>query len=137
MPYIRNDQADISVSLDGVIKGDSWFSVAGGSLVAPGSKTRPGGMGAEVSVGSQASRGDVTVEVQMSDVVLAWHKGFEARVGPGRIKVGYRFLGPEKTPYGITHTVVGTLKECALPDMGGDSTVAMYKIVVECDEKAA
>lgn len=139
MPYIREDQADIRVTVDGVPFGDSWFSVEGGNLEADDSKTRPGGMGSEVSLGGPASRDDVTVETQLTDISMGWHKTLEQKVIEGApVKVGYTFLNRFKQPVGESHTVVGTLKSARLPNMDtGSSDPSMYQIVISCDEQAA
>lgn len=137
MPYIREDQADIRVSVDGVAYGDSWKSVEGGNLEADDSKTRPGGMGREVALGGPASRDDVTVATQLTDVVLGWHKGFESKVGNGRVKVAYTFLGANRLRIGPTHTVTGVLKAANLPDFDSESSdPGMYEIIVSSDEQA-
>jgi hypothetical protein len=142
MTYIRQDQADIDVSIGpdaGSMRpyGDAWATVEGGNLSAEDSKTRPGAMGAEVSIGGPASRDDVTCTIQMSDVVIGWHKSLEAMVGWGRVKVSYRFLRNKQSGYSTTHTVLGTLKSAFLPDMdSGGAEQAFYTIVVSCDEIA-
>lgn len=138
MPYIRADMADIRVTVDGQPYGDSWMSVEGANLTADITKTRPGGMGREVAVGGQATRDDVTVSIQLSDVVLGWHKRLESKVGNVRAKVALNFLGPNRLPTGITQTVVGVLAGANLPDMSADSAdIALYQIVVALDEHAA
>jgi hypothetical protein len=139
MPYIRQDQADIRVSVDGQPFGEAWFSVEGGNLASDESKTRPGGMGSEVSLGGPSSRDDVTVQIQLSDIVIGWHKTLEAKVQQDApVKVAYTFLNRLKQPTGASHTVTGTLKSAFLPDMdGGSSDPAMYTIIVGADEQAA
>jgi hypothetical protein len=145
MTYIRQDQADIDVSIgpDGaslVPYGDAWATVEGGNLASNDSKTRPGAMGREVSLGGPASRDDVTCTIQLDDVVLGWHKTLESMVGWGRVKVSYRFLRPNPgaTGFPTTHTIVGTLKSAFLPNMdAGGNDQAFYSIVVSCDEVAA
>jgi hypothetical protein len=136
--YIREDQADISVSLNGAPKGDAWGGAEGGNLEAPGSKTRPGGMGNEVSVGSQPSRTDATIEIDFDDIVAGWHADFENNVGHGRVDVGFAWLGPNKVPTGKTHARTGTRTAARLPNFNATgSAVGRYQIVVECDQQAA
>jgi hypothetical protein len=136
--YIREDQAAITVTVDGIAYGESWASVEGGNLEADDSKTRPGGMGKEVSVGGPASREDITVQTQLSDVVLGWHKTLENKIGTGRVKVGVTFLGADRLPTGASQTMTGVLKSVALPDMAADGNeVGMYQLVVSADELAA
>jgi hypothetical protein len=59
--YIREDQADIRVSVDFgngqlVPVFGSWATYEDGALEADDQKTRPGGMGRQVSIGGPASR---------------------------------------------------------------------------------
>lgn len=137
MTYIREDMADIRVSLDGVPYGDSWKEAEGGNLEADSAKARPGGMGREVSAGGPSSRTDLTVRTNFSDVVATWHPVFEAGVGWKRVRVTLAWLNPDRTPTGLTTTRGGTLKAANLPDMGGGADIAMYEVVVDCDELAA
>lgn len=137
MTYIREDQADIRVSLNGVPFGDSWKEAEGGNLEADAAKARPGGMGREVSAGGPASRGDLTVRTNHTDITATWLPTFENQVGYGPIRVTLAWLGPNRVPLGTTTTRRGTLKAVNTPDMGGGADVAMFEIVVDCDEVAA
>jgi hypothetical protein len=138
MPYLRADQADIRVTVDNVPYGDSWRTASGGNLKANSSKVRPGGMGRQVAVGGPAERDNVTVGIEMSDIVAGWHATLESKIGNGRVKVAYQFLGPDRTPVGPTHTIKGTLDEANLPDNDSDDgDVGDYELVVLCDELAA
>jgi hypothetical protein len=135
--YIREDNADIRVSLAGVAYGDSWKEVEGGNLTADDVKTRPGGMGYEVSAGGPASREDLTVRTQFTDVVATWVPIHEALVGNGVGIVGVTWLGPDKIPTGMTRTRKGTLKAVNPPDMGGGNDVGLYELVFSMNELAA
>ena len=139
MAFIREDMADIRVSVDNVPYGESWYSVEGGNLEADDAHTRAGGMGIEVSLGGLPSRDDLTVSTQMSDLTIGWHKSLEAKVAQAaRVKVAYTFLNRLKQPTGASHSITGTLKAVNLPDMDtGSSDAAMYELVVSCDEVAA
>lgn len=139
MPYIRESQADIRFSLEGVPYGDSWFSWEGANLTAEIAKTRPGGMGDEVAVGGDPSRDDVTITIQFSDIVAGWHKLFESMVGWGEAHVSLNFLGPNKVPLGITQTNIGVLGAATLPNFAGDGggNQAFYTVVVALDEKGS
>lgn len=136
MTWIREDQADIRVSVETVPYGDSWKEVEGGNLEATDAKTRPGGMGREVSAGGPASRTDMTVRTQMSDVTAGWVATLENMVGWGRAKVGLNWLGPNRVPLGTSTTRVGTLKAVNTPNMGSASDVGLLELVVSCDELA-
>jgi hypothetical protein len=136
--YIREDQADIRVKVAGIAYGDSWATAQGGNLDTDDSKTRPGGMGKEVAVGGPSSRDDMTVETQLNDVVLGFHKTLENKLGVAECKVAITFLGPDRLPTGATQTVTGVLKSVALPDLASDSnSVGMYTLVMACNEQAA
>ena len=139
MAYIREDQADIRLTVNGVVCGDTWATYSGGALTASDSKTRPGGLGKEVSLGGPASRGDVTLTIQMSDVVAGWHKTLESIVGGGTAKASVAYINPDRTPIpGATFSRTGTVKEASLPDVNFDSGDAgMYQVVLSCDELAA
>lgn len=137
MTYIREDMADIRVALDGVPFGDSWKEAEGGNLEADAAKARPGGMGREVAAGGPASRSDLTVRTNMSDVVATWHPAFENAVGWKDVRVTLAWLNKDRTPTGMTSTRRGVLMAANLPDMGGGGDVALYEIVVSCDELAA
>lgn len=139
MAFIREDMADIRVSVDGQPYFEAWFSVEGGNLAANNGKTRPGGMGKEVSLGGPASRDDVTVKIQLTDVVIAAHKTLEQKVSESApMKVAYTFLDRLRSPQGASHTVVGTIQSAFLPDMTGDSSdAAFYTIICGADEQAA
>lgn len=137
MTWIREDQADIRVSVEATPYGDSWKEVEGGNLEAADAKTRPGGMGREVSAGGPASRGDVTVRTQMTDVTATWVPILEGMVGWGRMKVGLNWLNPDRSPMGFGPSRVGTLKAVNTPNMGSASEVGLLELILSCDEVAS
>ena len=138
--YIRDDEANIKVNVNGISfgNGDSWVTLAGGKLSAAGFKTRPGGMGHEVEVGGMATRSDVTVTTQADDIMAGQHAKLESLVGHGSAHVSVQFLYIDRTKRAAKFTVKGRLKEASLPDSNGlQPNVGMYTIVVSCDELAA
>jgi hypothetical protein len=141
MTYIREDQADIHVTVDGKAYGDgnSWATYSGGALTAADAKTRPGGMGKEIDIGGPASRSDATVTIQNSDKMVAQHPQLEDRVGKGKAICSIQYLDIEGVAIpGASFRVVGRLKEAALPDYNYDSgTQGMYQVVIGCDEVRA
>ena len=142
MGYVRQDQADIRVSVDGVAYGDgnSWVTVAGGKVTAPGAKTRPGGMGKEIEIGGPATRSNPTVTTQMSDIMAAQHPTLEGKIGRGQAKVSIQFLDNygHALP-GASETLKGILLGAELPDLNGEATGAMgmYTITIGADELSA
>lgn len=136
MTYVREDMADIRFAVEGVPFGDSWKEVEGGNLEADDAKTRPGGMGREVSAGGPASRGDLTVRTQLTDVSTGWLQALENACGWGRAKVHIAWLNANRTPMGTSTTRVGTLKAVNAPNMGSGADVGLLECVVSCDELA-
>jgi hypothetical protein len=141
MGYIRQDQADIRVKVDGVSFGDgnSWVTLAGGRVTAPGAKTRPGGMGREVELGGPGTRGNATVTIQHSDVMAGQHPTLEGKIGRGRAQVSVQYLDNYGNALpGASDAIKGVLLGAELPDMNGEATgaVGMYTITVGADEQA-
>lgn len=139
MAYIREDEAAITLTVKGKQYGGQWATYAGGDLAAAGSKTRPGNMGNEVSIGGPASRSDITLTTQFTDVVMAQHKSLEALVGHGPVTVAVIYLDENGLALaGGRFTRTGTLKSVAPPaSNAGSAVVGMYTVVVECDELAS
>src|SRR5215831_13897094 len=124
MAYLREDQADIRLTVNGTAYGDgnSWCTYTGGSIAAADAKTRPGGMGKELNLGGPASRTDVTITTQNSDVMVGQHRKLEDEVGKGRAVISIQYLDIEGIAIpGASFTVTGRLKEAHLPDVNFDS----------------
>jgi hypothetical protein len=140
MPYIREDQADIRLFVDGIEYGDgnSWATWAGGDLTAAGSKTRPGGMGKQKAQGGPATRSDITVTIQNSDTMIGQLPTLESRVGKGNARVVATYLNDEgETIAGAQLVRTGKLKTAEPPGQNYDSAaVGMFTVVVDCDEVA-
>jgi hypothetical protein len=137
--YLHEANVDVRVTLDGVPYGASWDSAQGGNLEGNNVKYRPGSMGDELSFGGPASRSDLTVAIQMSDIVASWIPVFESRAGSGVVTVVVTFLDAEKLPLSSI-TRKGTLKNVQPPDMDGSNSSpgrAIFQIVVDCNERAA
>jgi hypothetical protein len=140
--YIRQDQADIRVSVDGVPFGDgnSWVTLAGGKVTAPGAKTRPGGMGKEIELGGPGTRSNATVTTQHSDIMASQHPTLESKIGRGKGRVSVQYLDAygQAIP-GASETLKGVLLGAEQPDMNGEATgaVGMYTITLGADEQSA
>lgn len=139
--YIRDDQADIRLTVDGVAYGDgnSWVTYSGAALVAAGSKTRPGAMGKQKALGGPATRGDATIEIQNSPTMVGQHAKLESRAGKGNAVITITYLDDEgNTIPGAQFRVTGKLKSAELPGQNFDSpNVGLYKVTVDCDEQSA
>ena len=137
--YIREDQADIRITIDGVPYFDSWATYSGGDLTATDAKTRPGAMGKEVSCGGPPTRSDITCTVQWSDVVLASFNDLEATVGKGAAKVSVNWLDKNGVAIpGALFAKTGTVKSVsdAKYDHNGNA-IGMLTLVVSADEAPA
>ena len=139
--YIKQEQAAIKLKVDGVSYGDgnSWFSLTGGALASAGSKTRPGAMGKEIELGGLATRADVTIEIQNSDIMVGQHRALEGRIGKGNAIISVQYLDDEgKAIPNATWSLKGKLKDAHLPETHTDqAAVGMYQVIVACDEVAA
>lgn len=136
--YTREDNVDIRVSLDGVPYGAGWDTIEGGDLEAADTKYRPGSMGKEVSLGGPSSRSDMTVTIQMSDVVAGWITKFENRNGRGALKISWTYLDAEGLPASATQTRTGILKTVTPPPMDASGNAAVkFSIVGSMNEQAA
>jgi hypothetical protein len=132
--FIREDMATINVKLNGVPYGDTWKEAEGGNLEADVAKARPGGMGRESSAGGPASRQDLTVRVNLTDVTAPWLDLFEPEVGVGDIEVTFNWLNRRRVPLGISTTRRGILQAANLPNITAGPDVGLLEIVVDCHE---
>lgn len=137
--YTREDQVDIRVSLDGVSYGASWDSISGGAMDSNTVKIRVNGR--EIDIGGPATRGDLTVTIQMSDVVAAWIRTFDSKCGKGALKVSASLLDADLNviwgPFTRTGRVKGTT---GIPDMDKSNSspgTAKFQFVMSCNEEAA
>ena len=141
MGFIRQDEADIWLTVDGVSygNGDPWFSYTGATLSAAGAKTRPGGMGNEVELGGPATRSDATITTQNSDIMAGQHRKLESLIGRGNAQITIQYLDEYKNALpGARFAVRGKLKEADLPDSNANTADAgMYTVIVACHELAA
>jgi hypothetical protein len=141
MGYIRQDEADIWLTVDGVNygNGESWFSYTGATLSAAGAKTRAGGMGKEIELGGPATRSDATITTQNSDVMVGQHRALEAKIGKGNALIKIQYLDEYGNALpGASFTLRGKLKEADLPDANANTADAgMYTVIVACHELAA
>jgi hypothetical protein len=137
--YIEEWQADIHVAIDGVPVFDRWATASGGVVTVSDSKTRPGGMGDEVSCGGPASRSDLTCTIQLTDIVAAQHKALESKLNhPGQVTITWLDLATKQPIPNSSFTRLGTVKEVSEPNGDhGSNTVGMYTLVLACHEAAA
>jgi hypothetical protein len=134
--FIRDDQADMRVSLDGQPLFGSWATYSGGDLTSTDAKTRPGGMGHEVTLGGESTRNDATLTIQWADDVIAQFKRLESRNGKGDILIKANWLDADGVSVpGAVYGRSGKLKGCSDPnyDHNGNA-VGFLTIVVSLNE---
>ena len=137
--YIREDQGDIRLSVDGVAYFHSWSTYSGGDVTVSDAKARPGAMGDEVSCGGPATRNDITITISWSDLVLAQYSALENKCGNGKAKVSINYLDRNGVAIpGAVFSRTGTLKGVSDPnyDTNGNA-VGVLTAVMSCDEKSA
>lgn len=139
--YTREDEVTISVTLDGAKfppGGGSWDSVAGGERDANTVKIRIGGR--EIDIGGPSSRGDLTVGIQMSDVVASWFRTFDSRSGKGAMNVSVSITDGDGRIVSGPFTYAGTLKTTTRPDLDNSNSspgAAKFQAVMSCHEDMA
>jgi hypothetical protein len=135
--YYRDDQTSITVTLNGTGY-PGWDAWDGGNLDSNTVKYRTLAAG-EVDLGGPPSRGDSTVTIQASDVVVAsWWPAFENAAGNGKVSLSVKFLDANGAVQ-ATHTRTGILKGVTPSGMDRSNQSpgrATFAITVAMDEKA-
>lgn len=140
--YIREDMALITLSFPAPPpgyappKGYSWSTYSGGELAADNAKTRPGGMGREVSAGGPGSRGDVTLTTQLTDLNWAWIDALDGVVGSidAKCVIGVNYK-PGRAAVGAGFTRNGMVTSVNPPDFDSNGNeVTFLEVVISCNE---
>jgi hypothetical protein len=138
--FLREDQAVVTVYVDNKQVFDTWATLSGGERTANDAKTRPGGMGLEVSCGGPTVRSDIVCTTQFTDSIAAQHKALEGRIGRAPAEVQVVWLDADANALGGTgFRVKGTLKAAQEPNPSNTDSpaVGMYSITVSCSEQPA
>jgi hypothetical protein len=139
--FIRQDQATISVPQLPVALPfvPSWATLEGGDLEAEDTKTRPGGMLPQVTLGGPTTRNDATVSRPYTRELHPFLVPLEKFAGFGRMAITYTIMGPNLTTgklvtLGPTVTLRGILKNVTRPNWDANSaSTAMFSLVMGCD----
>lgn len=131
----RVDQERITVSIDGIDLG-VFQTFAGGAATADDTKNRPGGMGAEESLGGPISRDAFTIgRVFDLERDLPKMKTLDAKVGSGKVSAKRQKLNRDRTPAGDPINYTGTLMKYTMPDADSNaSDRAEFTLEVSADE---
>lgn len=131
MPFFREDQAAIHVSVDGVpLDNEVWSALEGGDSQAQNVKHRPGGMGDEIELGGPVSRSDLTVKRMYSDVLHALIVNLENAAGKRVGTASYTPLDADGNVAGQTITYSGVLKSVTRPNAEANSNAAAELVLV-------
>lgn len=121
---MRKDQHRVTVSVDGRKLG-VWDVLTGGETDSDELKYRPGGMGAQISLGGVVTVGQLIVArlytLERDHATVHWLLG---RVGKGRAVVNKAVLDPDGNAYGKPLVTKGTLKRVTPPEVDSNSTDA-------------
>lgn len=122
MPFLRSDSFRIKAGVTGVnpppIK--SWQSMSGGDLSAEDTKTRPGGIEPQRSLGGPTTRSDCTVTrlhgTGIHPYIVQWEQAINQSMW-----VSYTPLDANSNPQGATITLHGYLKSVTQSEMDADN----------------
>jgi hypothetical protein len=138
MPYLRADQAEIHVGVNGInFPATRWQALDGGDVQAKSLNTRPGGIMPAVSLGGPTSRTDATVKRLYGTHVHAYVVALENVCGQARMWISYTPLDADGNTNGAKITMVGSLKQVNHPSLDANSSSAgVLSLVMDCDVEA-
>lgn len=108
MTYLRQDQARVTVAIDGVNLG-VCNTLDGGDLEADAVTFKPGGMAPQVSLGGPVKMTDVKVTLGFTETIAALIPWLESRVGKGEAVVTVQRLDADRNPFGAPRPITGVL----------------------------
>lgn len=132
MKYYRSDQAQISVTVEGVaIDNVSWDSMEGGENEVEGLDILPGGMAPQIALGGIPKRKPVTIQRVWSDTLIGVYKALDAVAGNAAVTASYTVLGTNKKPAFSPITYTGVLGTVTRPNYkAGTSEEAFLQLMV-------
>jgi hypothetical protein len=135
----RQDQANVSLTVDGRPMPFLFQKKSGGKISSEGSKTAPGAMQPKSAHGGIQDIEDVTLEGEMvpsrDNAMLQWLK---SRVGKGRCGVVENILDTEGNVIGTLSRYTGSLSGLDLGQYDGTtSDPRMFVVEVEADGNPA
>lgn len=149
MPFLREDQAHISVQVGGVnaldaedttftaltnaIKG-SWTTLSGGDVAADDVFIRPGGGAPGINLGGPNKRSDATVTILYSTALDAIVGQLEQMTGKRSMAISWTPLDADYNPNGATQTITGVLKQVSRPNFNSNTNAAGFlTLVMACN----
>ncbi len=127
----RESQYEVTLRINGTDFG-VWDKLSGGEVDSEETKFRPGGQGAQVSLGGSKSTGNVTVSrLYRQDRDALNVKQLFAACGSGDCVVTKQLLTNEGDAVADPIVYRGTLKTCTPPDHDSESdSAAMIELVI-------
>lgn len=136
----REDTHILTLSVDrgpavGTMKTGTWDRKEGGEVDSEENKYKPGGMGAEISLGGTKTVGNVTFsryyDWSRDDEIIQWLKN---GVGSARGSLGVQMKDVYGNNQGALMTYSGTLKTVTPPDLDSTSNdAAIWSVEFTCD----
>jgi hypothetical protein len=136
MPQLRADQAAIHASVDGSgLDKNVWTTMDGGDMTATDTKTRPGGMGDEITLGGPRTRSDCTITRQYTTGMLhGLFPTLERLCGNASMSVSWTPLDGDGNTNGETHGISGKLKEVMRGKFDANASEAVFlTLVMSCN----
>lgn len=126
----RSDQRSVSVTIDGTPTG-IWDALSGGEADSEETKYRPGGGGAQVSLGGPTTLENLTLSRLFKlDRDLPKIKGWMAKRGKAPVVVTEQFLDRDGNVASTGLTYRGVLKKVSPPEHDSESSDAA-KVEIE------
>jgi hypothetical protein len=120
----REDQYAVSVVIDARNLG-IFDKMGGGEVDSDDSKYRPGGMGAEISLGGTVSVGNLNIsrmyDLERDHPLAPW---LLSRAGKGQCRIIKQPLDTDGNAFGAPTVYTGRLKQVSLPDVDSESSDA-------------
>lgn len=121
---IREQQALITVAIDGKDLGPNIIGLAGGQAEADVLKVFPGGMRPQIAIGGSVQRENITVRILFDDYARSLFSWLDDRTGCGEFVVGYQPLDCQGNQRGTSITYRGVLQRVTRPDYDSASNDA-------------
>jgi len=131
---MRQDQWSNTLTIDGVPLG-VWDTLSGGEVEAEDTKHRPGGMGAQVSLGGPSMTNNITMTRLLGQSDWDFMRYLmQSRVGRAECVVSRQPLDRDKNPFGRPLVYRGVLQRCAPGDTDSNSADSqMWEVVVSTE----
>ena len=112
--YTREDQARLTVTVDGVSLG-VCHAKDGGDTEADSNPFKPGGMAPQVNLGGPAKVSDIKLTLPWTEALHAQRQCLRSRVGKGAVGITEQVLDADGNPFGAVDQRTGILNGVSEP----------------------